>query len=66
MAKYYASRWPSASLSQAVEIYGGYGFMKDYPGREVLPRRQDRQDLRRHLKHAAATIAAGLINSLEL
>jgi alkylation response protein AidB-like acyl-CoA dehydrogenase len=31
MAKLFASRVAEAVASQAVEIYGGYGFVKDYP-----------------------------------
>ncbi|MCL6465037.1 MAG: acyl-CoA dehydrogenase, partial [Acidobacterium ailaaui] len=31
MAKYYASQVAERVASQAVEIYGGYGFVKDYP-----------------------------------
>ena len=39
--------------SLAIEIYGGYGFTKDYPGGKILARCQDRQDLRGHLQYAA-------------
>jgi butyryl-CoA dehydrogenase/short/branched chain acyl-CoA dehydrogenase len=31
MAKYFASQTAERVASQAVEIYGGYGFVKDYP-----------------------------------
>ena len=31
MAKYYSSQVAERVASQAVEIYGGYGFVKDYP-----------------------------------
>jgi alkylation response protein AidB-like acyl-CoA dehydrogenase len=31
MAKYFASQVAERVASQAVEIYGGYGFVKDYP-----------------------------------
>ena len=36
------------------ELYGGYGFVEGLPGRKVLPRRQDRPDLRGDVEHAAA------------
>ena len=35
--------------TQAVQIFGGYGYVKDYPGRTLVPRRQGHRDLRRHL-----------------
>jgi alkylation response protein AidB-like acyl-CoA dehydrogenase len=31
MAKYFASQVAERVASRAVEIYGGYGFVKDYP-----------------------------------
>jgi alkylation response protein AidB-like acyl-CoA dehydrogenase len=31
MAKYFASQVAERVASKAVEIYGGYGFVKDYP-----------------------------------
>ncbi len=31
MAKYFTSQVAERVASQAVEIYGGYGFVKDYP-----------------------------------
>jgi butyryl-CoA dehydrogenase/short/branched chain acyl-CoA dehydrogenase len=31
MAKLYSSRVAEKCASQAVELYGGYGFVKDYP-----------------------------------
>jgi alkylation response protein AidB-like acyl-CoA dehydrogenase len=31
MAKYFSSMVAERAASQAVEIYGGYGFVKDYP-----------------------------------
>ena len=31
MAKYFASQVAERVASQAVEVYGGYGFVKDYP-----------------------------------
>ena len=37
MAKYFASQVAERVASQAVEVYGGYGFVKDYPGRKILP-----------------------------
>ena len=34
--------------TDAVQIFGGYGYMKEYPGREADARRQAAADLRRH------------------
>jgi butyryl-CoA dehydrogenase/short/branched chain acyl-CoA dehydrogenase len=31
MAKYFASQVAERAASKAVEIFGGYGFVKDYP-----------------------------------
>jgi butyryl-CoA dehydrogenase/short/branched chain acyl-CoA dehydrogenase len=31
MAKYFASQVAERTASHAVEIFGGYGFVKDYP-----------------------------------
>lgn len=31
MAKYFCSQMAERVTSEAVEIYGGYGFTKDYP-----------------------------------
>jgi alkylation response protein AidB-like acyl-CoA dehydrogenase len=31
MAKYFSSQVAERTASQAVEIFGGYGFVKDYP-----------------------------------
>ena len=54
MAKLFASQVAERVASQCVEVFGGNGFVRDYPGREILSRRQGRQDLRRHLEHAAS------------
>ena len=53
MCKYFSSQVAERVASMAVEVFGGYGFVKGLSGREVLPRRKDRQDLRRHFEHAA-------------
>ena len=54
MAKYFTSQVAERVASECVEIYGGYGFTKDYPVEKVLPRLEDRQNLRGHFLHAAA------------
>ena len=54
MAKLFASQVCERVTSVCLELFGGYGYTTDYPGREVLSRRQDRHDLRRHVQHAAA------------
>ena len=54
MAKLFSSQVADRITSQCLELFGGYGYSKEYPGGEVLPRRQDRHDLRGHQQHAAA------------
>ena len=54
MAKYFSSQVAEHVTSLVVEIYGGYGYTKDYPGRKIFPGFEDRQDLRRHVQYAAA------------
>ena len=54
MAKLFSSQVCERVTSLCVELFGGYGYTKDFPGREVLSRRKDRHDLRRHVEHAAA------------
>ena len=54
MAKYYSSEIAEKVASKAIEVFGGVGITKDYPGREAVPRRQDRPDLRGNQQHPAA------------
>ncbi len=54
IAKLYASEIAVRAAEECVQIHGGYGFVKDYPGREVLPRRQAVHDRRRHERDPAA------------
>jgi alkylation response protein AidB-like acyl-CoA dehydrogenase len=53
MAKLFASQVAERVASQCVEVFGGNGFVRDYPAEKLLPRRQGRQNLRRHIEHAA-------------
>ncbi len=53
MAKLFSSQVCERVTSLCVELFGGYGYTKDYPRREVLSRRQDRHDLRGDVQHAA-------------
>ena len=53
MAKLYASEVSVRVANLAVQIHGGYGFTKDFPGREVLPRRQALHDRRGHVRDPA-------------
>ena len=46
MGKVFATDTAMEVTTQAVQIFGGYGFCKDYPDREVHARRQDHPDLR--------------------
>ena len=52
MAKLFASQVAESVASQCVEVFGGNGFVRDYPAEKYYPRRQSRQDLRRHVEHA--------------
>ena len=54
MCKILSSEVAERVASLAVNLFGGYGFVKDYSGRKTLPRRQDRPDLRRDLESATA------------
>ena len=54
ICKIFSSEVAERVASLAVNLFGGNGFVKDYPGREALSRRQDRPDLRRHVEPAAA------------
>ena len=52
MCKYFASHTAERVASLAVEVFGGSGFVRDYPVEKAISRRQDRQDLRRNLVYA--------------
>ena len=54
MAKLYSSEIAVRAAEDGVQIHGGYGFVKDYPGREVLPRREAHHDRRGHERDSAA------------
>ena len=54
MCKLFASEVAERVASLAVNLFGGYGFVKDYPVEKLYPRREDRADLRRHVEPAAA------------
>jgi alkylation response protein AidB-like acyl-CoA dehydrogenase len=43
MCKIFSSEVAERVSSLAVNLFGGYGFVKDYPVEKVLPRREDRQ-----------------------
>ena len=63
MAKLYASEIAVRAAEEAVQIHGGYGFVKDYPAEKYLPRREAHHDRRRHQRDSAAgdrASAAGL------
>ena len=53
MAKLYASEVAVRVANEAVQVFGGYGFIKDYPGGEVLSRREALHDRRRHQRNPA-------------
>ena len=54
MAKLFASEIAVKAADDCVQIHGGYGFVKDYPGRKVLPRREAPDDRRGHERNPAA------------
>ena len=54
MAKLFSSTVANRIASQSLELFGGYGYSPGVSGREVLPRREDRHDLRGDEQHAVA------------
>ena len=53
IAKLYSTEAAVTATRTATQVFGGYGFMEEYPGRPLLPGRQDPGDRRRHLRGAA-------------
>ena len=53
MAKLFSSQVADRTTSNCLELFGGLRLLQGVPGREVLPGRQDRDDLRGHQQHAA-------------
>ena len=54
MGKLFASEVAERAASLAVKLYRRLRLHEGLPGREALPRREDRPDLRGHDQHAAA------------
>ena len=48
MAKCLASDTAMKVATDAVQVFGGYGYTREYPGRALHARRQDHADLRGH------------------
>ena len=48
VAKLYASEAAVRAANNAVQVFGGYGYVDEYPGREVPPRRARHDPLRGH------------------
>ena len=63
MGKLLASETAMWVTTQAVQIFGGYGYVKDYPGREALPGRQGHGDLRGHFRDPAHRDRARAVRS---
>ena len=53
MAKVFATEACNAIAARAVQIFGGYGYSKEYAGRALLPRRPRHDDLRGHERDPA-------------
>ena len=53
MAKLYASDVANRAAREAIQIFGGNGYVDRVPGRAALPRREDHRDLRRHERDPA-------------
>ena len=49
MASCFASETAMCVTDEAVQIFGGYGYVKEYPVEKLLPRREGHRDLRGHL-----------------
>jgi len=54
MAKLFSSQVADRVSSQCLELFGGYGYSREYPAEKFLPRREDRDHLRGDQQHAAA------------
>ena len=54
MAKLFSADVAQRVSSACIDLFGGYGFTKDYPVEKYFPGCQDRIDLRRHVEHAEA------------
>ena len=54
MAKLFASDVANRAAREAIQIFGGNGYVDGFPGRAALPRRQDHRDLRGHQRDPAA------------
>ena len=59
IAKLLASNAAMDNAREATQIFGGYGFMNEFPVAPVLPRRQGARDRRGHLRGAADDHRAG-------
>ena len=53
MAKLFASEMAERVASDAIQIHGGYGYRRRFPGRAHLSRRPGLPDLRGHQRHPA-------------
>ena len=54
MSKLYAGETAVKVTDEAIQILGGYGYVRDYPGRAVASRLEDLHDLRGHERDPAA------------
>ena len=54
MAKLFASDVANKAAREAIQIFGGNGYVDRVPGRAALPRREDHRDLRGHERDPAA------------
>ena len=59
MSKLKAGEVAVWATERAIQILGGNGYTREYPGRALAPRRQDLHDLRGHLGDPAARDRAG-------
>ena len=53
MSKCFASDMAMSVTTDAIQVFGGHGYMREYPHREVHARRQNHPDLRRHQPNPA-------------
>jgi alkylation response protein AidB-like acyl-CoA dehydrogenase len=51
IAKSWPSEWCLEANSLAIQIHGGYGYTRDFPGGAVLARQPPEHDPRRHARH---------------
>ena len=61
MAKLFAAETAMRVTTDAIQVHGGYGYIKEYQVERLLPRREDHADLRGHREIQKLVIARHLL-----